>query len=359
VNKPTDRDIALGSGSTSFEADCAIARHCSRLGYVLALTDVQRWNSGEHNAVVAWIRSELIADRPAFLDRFSITNQEDTHGQQEEEIDETKGTAEADTVHAGGTGGSAQRSDAPIHRQSGESRGGVPIGGALPSARSVGRNADARGDLRGAPGEAHPRNAGAVMAPKKKTEKTKKPKEGKSAAPKLDAAAAKERPDTKVEKFHARLRVVLSKEEVAEKADRMAHVIGERENLVAQAKAATAHLKAQIKEKDAEIGSLSAQIRDKAEYGEVECERRHMYRTGKIVEVRLDNDEVTFERAMTFSERQLELPKKEAAKAKKPEAENDAGEEAPDQPGSDEPPESGEQGEDQDENESDTEATGE
>jgi hypothetical protein len=278
VNKPTDRDIALGSGSTSFEADCAIARHCSRLGYLVSLEDVQKWGEADMVAVVAWVESELIADRPAFLDRFSYMNQEETE-----------------------------------------------------------------------------------MAPKKKSP-TKKPK---PSAPKLDAQAAKQRPDTKVEKFRSRLRVLLSKESVAERADRMAHVIGERENLVAQAKAATAHLKAQIKEKDAEIGALSAQIRDKAEYAEVECERRHHYRTGKIVEVRLDTEETTFERAMTFSERQLELPAKEAAKPKKaPESADsspsneDEKEEVADQPANDDAPESGEPG-DEDEDDEPDEASAE
>jgi hypothetical protein len=272
MNKPTDRDIIFAPETSAFEQSCAIVRHCGRLGYLLTLADFGKLSVQEDHALMKWIRSELIADRPAFLDRFSITNQEDT------------------------------------------------------------------------------------MAPKKK--KDPKPKKPKPSAPKLDAEAAKQRPDTKVEKFHARLRVVLSKEEVAEKADRMAHVIGERENLVAQAKAATAHLKAQIKEKDAEIGSLSAQIRDKAEYGEVDCERRHMYRTGKIVEVRLDTDEVTFERAMTFSERQLDLPAKKAAEPKKPletsegekiDVKDVTDEEAPDQPGSDDPPESGEVGDDEEE----------
>jgi hypothetical protein len=281
MNPPTDRDVALGSGSTPFERDCAIARHCSRLGYLVTLADVQKWNAADAAAVLAWVDSGLIADRPAFLDRFSYMNQEEP------------------------------------------------------------------------------------MAPKKDP-KPKKPKEKKpkGSAPKLDAQAAKQLPDTKVEKFKSRLRVLLPKDAVAERADRMAHVIGERENLVAQAKAATAHLKAQIKEKDAEIGALSAQIRDKAEYAEVECERRYHYRTGKICEVRLDTDETTFERAMTFSERQLQLPTK-PAQAKKPKDEqlkelgdkvkaavedgstqkaaDGDDEEAPDQPGSDDPPESSEE----------------
>jgi hypothetical protein len=276
VSAAADREIVLAPETSAFEQAKAIVRYCAGLGYPLTLADFNKLAFAEDHALMRWIKSELIADRPAFLDRYRHDNQEDT------------------------------------------------------------------------------------MAPKKKTEKTKKPK---PSAPKLDAAAAKERPDTKVERFRSRLRVLLPRDAVAERADRMAHVIGERENLVAQAKAATAHLKAQIKEKDAEIGALSAQIRDKAEYAEVECERRHHYRAGTIVEVRLDTDETTFERAMTFSERQLDLPAKKAAEPKKapesadssPSNEDEKGE-AADQPANDDAPESGETG---DEDEDDEEQTAE
>lgn len=208
------------------------------------------------------------------------------------------------------------------------------------------------------------------MATKKKDPK-KKPKAHapKSSNARGDADVMRQKPDVKVDRFRSNLRVMLSPEALAEKSDRMAHVIGEKENLVAEAKSATAHLKAQIKEKDAEIGKLSAQIRDKAEYREVECERRYHYRTGKIVEVRLDTDEVTFERAMTFSERQLDLPAKEAAKPKKSKDEQleelgdkvreatGQDEEAPDVPASDEAPQSGELPAEEEEDE-DEEAAG-
>jgi hypothetical protein len=142
--------------------------------------------------------------------------------------------------------------------------------------------------------------------PKEKTPRASKPKSAKASK----AVTPSGKPDTKVERFTRSLRCNLEAGDLAAMADRMAHVIGEKENLVAQSKSATAHLKAQIKEKDAEIGKLSAQIRDKAEYREVDCERRHLYRIGKVVEIRLDTEEQVDERAMTAHERQLELPTK-------------------------------------------------
>lgn len=204
------------------------------------------------------------------------------------------------------------------------------------------------------------------MATRKKSpEKRPKAKAPpKRTEPKAKTKAAPMKPaDTKVERFRQNLRCKLSPENLAEKSDRMAHVIGERENLIAEAKSATAHLKAQIKEKDAEIGKLSAQIRDKAEYREVDCERRFLYRTGKIVEVRLDTEEETYERALTLAERQLapdalnkpaEKPDTSQAKASLEKAlghpvkeedgpsnedeKEETDEEAPDVPGSDEAP---------------------
>src|SRR3982750_2032548 len=112
--------------------------------------------------------------------------------------------------------------------------------------------------------------------------------------------------EVKIERLSRTLRVELALAEVAKRADRCAHVVAEREGKVEEAKTATAHIKARIKELDAELRSLSNEVRDKAKYTEVECERRYNYRLGTIAVVRLDTGAVVDERAMAGAERQLE-----------------------------------------------------
>jgi len=64
---------------------------------------------------------------------------------------------------------------------------------------------------------------------------------------------------------------------------------------------------AQIEELEAEMHRLSLEVRDGGTYREVPCERRYIYRTGNVQEVRTDTGDVLSERAMTDRERQLEL----------------------------------------------------
>lgn len=194
-----------------------------------------------------------------------------------------------------------------------------------------------------------------TMAARKK-KAAEKPKAPRAKASKLGAPA-----DTKIERFRQNMRCELSEADINERSRRVAHQLSEKAIRIEAAKSATAHIKAEIKQIDADISRLAQEINDGATYREVECERRFVYRTGKVVEVRTDTSVQTFERAMTGMERQLELPKGKAAKAKETleaegievtsnegakQAVND--EEAPDQPGSDEPPESGETDDGQD-----------
>ena len=129
-------------------------------------------------------------------------------------------------------------------------------------------------------------------------------------------------PSVKIERLTRTLRVELSLGEVAKRADRCAHVVAEREGKAEEAKTATAHIKARIKELDAELRSLSNEVRDKAKYTEVDCERRYNYRLGTIAVVRLDTNATVDERPMTGPERQLENGLKDKgakAAAKEPE----------------------------------------
>jgi hypothetical protein len=138
------------------------------------------------------------------------------------------------------------------------------------------------------------------MAAKKKDPKPKKPK------------GEKARPDVKIEHFPQSLRCELTDDEILERSRRQSRLLSEKALKQEEIKGMTAHLKASVKQIDAEISKCTAEINDGACYREVQCERRFIYRTGKVVEVRMDTNAVTFERAMTGPERQLPLPKPKA-----------------------------------------------
>jgi hypothetical protein len=150
-----------------------------------------------------------------------------------------------------------------------------------------------------------------MAAPKKKSgEKSKRKKSvpKKSAPTEISSPPPSGTADTRVDRFRQNLRCNLTAQELAQHAGRVAHIVSERDLKVEAAKAAVSHIKSQIKELDAELRRLSTEIRDKACYRDVDCERRYLYRMGTVVEVRLDTDEKIFERPMTVAERQLELP---------------------------------------------------
>ena len=124
-------------------------------------------------------------------------------------------------------------------------------------------------------------------------------------------AAAKKKPDDKGAKdtrevaFERNLRVILTVDQVAERADRLAHLMKERDNKVEMAAAAAKHAKSEIAELEAASRRLSAEVRDKACYQAVPCTRVFDYRRGLVTETRTDTGEVIDERAMTEEERQM------------------------------------------------------
>ncbi|MBA2724267.1 MAG: hypothetical protein H0U56_15545 [Methylibium sp.] len=111
----------------------------------------------------------------------------------------------------------------------------------------------------------------------------------------------------KVEKFSRSLRVVLKPEELASRADRAAHLLCQRDEKAEEVKASSSQLRAQIKELEAELRKVSNEVRDKATYQQVPCERRYNFRLGKVVEVRTDTGDELTERAMSDAERQLSI----------------------------------------------------
>jgi hypothetical protein len=141
--------------------------------------------------------------------------------------------------------------------------------------------------------------------------------------------------EEKVEKFTRQLRVALTEKELAERADRAAHVVRERDGKEEDRKAANTAAKAQIEELDAELKRLSGEVRDKATYALVECERVYDYKLGQVREVRTDTRVVLDLRAMRADERQLTNGLEDPAPATDP---ADEARKLSDAAASDEPP---------------------
>lgn len=118
----------------------------------------------------------------------------------------------------------------------------------------------------------------------------------------------KEPDDVKVEAFTTALKVQLSEEEIAARANEAAHVLQQRDDKDADMKAAAKHAKSIIDELEQKLRKLSNEVRSGETYTAVNCERRYNYTAGQYTEVRLDTDEVLHERRLTDSEKQKELP---------------------------------------------------
>ena len=117
-------------------------------------------------------------------------------------------------------------------------------------------------------------------------------------------------PPPKVERYRRSLRVELKPEEIAESADRAAQMIADRDSKDEEQKAQAKHAKAIIEGLEGEIRRLSNEVRTKATYRDVECDRIFDLRTKTLTEKRTDTGEVLFERPLTETEcqRELDLP---------------------------------------------------
>lgn len=125
--------------------------------------------------------------------------------------------------------------------------------------------------------------------------------------PKKKKEAEKPVATTKIEKFTRDLRVPLKAEEIAERADRAAQLLQDRDNKEAEAKAQAKHLKSVIEEVEAELRRVSNEVRTKATYQPIHCERHFIFADSKVRELRADTGEVIGERDMTDAEKQQEF----------------------------------------------------
>jgi hypothetical protein len=119
-------------------------------------------------------------------------------------------------------------------------------------------------------------------------------------------------PQVKVQKYEATLKVVLTPEEIADRADRAAQKVAERDSKEEDMKAAAKHAKAEIEKLDAEFRFLSNEVRTRSTYRPVECERRYDYRALRVLEMRTDTGEQLADRKMTEVEKQRELFEEQA-----------------------------------------------
>lgn len=103
-------------------------------------------------------------------------------------------------------------------------------------------------------------------------------------------------------------RVRLTDEELIERAQEQSRTLQLIEELENDLKTKVQHAKAGIQEREADVKRLAVEIRDRATYRPVDCERIFDYRRGLVIEVRLDTGEQISERPMTYAEKQRELP---------------------------------------------------
>lgn len=115
-------------------------------------------------------------------------------------------------------------------------------------------------------------------------------------------------PKEKVEKFSQNLKVTLTPHEIAVRADRAANLVSLVQEKDEERKAANKHAQGEIDQLTAELSQLSNEVRTRATYKQVECERRFVYADGVMRETRLDTFDLLNTRKLTEHEMQPDLP---------------------------------------------------
>jgi hypothetical protein len=120
-------------------------------------------------------------------------------------------------------------------------------------------------------------------------------------------AAPKEDERVKIINYTCNLKVILKAAEIADRADRAAQLLEERDGMEEQLKAQVKHVKSIIDEKDARLRKLSNEVRTRSTYTDVKCERRLDFAKGILECVRTDTGEVLESRRLNDAEMQMEL----------------------------------------------------
>lgn len=119
----------------------------------------------------------------------------------------------------------------------------------------------------------------------------------------------KKRPeDIKREPFRQELQVKLTAAEVADRAQRAAHLIADHDAQESTFKEQAAANKLVLKRIGSEMRKVSEEVRSGSTYREVACERVYNWTDGSVKDIRTDTGETIKERGMTEAERQKSLP---------------------------------------------------
>lgn len=111
----------------------------------------------------------------------------------------------------------------------------------------------------------------------------------------------------KTDEFRKELPVKLTDEQWRRKAETLAETMGKHEELEDELDDVKKDYKHRMSVVESEISQLRRQVETHSEIMEVECERLWDFPENTVRDRRCDTGEVFFERAMTSSERQLEL----------------------------------------------------
>lgn len=111
----------------------------------------------------------------------------------------------------------------------------------------------------------------------------------------------------KINRYTRSLPVTLVEGELVERARESARLAEEIADKKSSLKSYTSLAKGEIEDLENRKRTLESEIRHGKVLRPVECERRFLYRVGKVQDVRLDTGDVISDRAMTDEERQLEL----------------------------------------------------
>jgi hypothetical protein len=104
------------------------------------------------------------------------------------------------------------------------------------------------------------------------------------------------------------LKCVLTDKEVQDRAQLLAQHVDEVNTKESELKAETSHRKAIIQQIESKVNEIAAEIRNRATYRRIDCERIKDFRLGTCREVRLDTGEILNTRPLNYDERQRVLP---------------------------------------------------
>ncbi len=110
----------------------------------------------------------------------------------------------------------------------------------------------------------------------------------------------------RTEEVTENLKCMLTEEEVMQAGETTAKLIQDRTHLEKDKKSVMAGFKAKIEAAEAGIIDNSNKVRDKYEYRDVLCEKRHHYSDYTITVIRVDTGETVESRKMTLREKQEE-----------------------------------------------------